>query len=124
MKQTAIRLALVAALAAVAGLATASAHAWTYVPYPSQIGPWGSTVSDITFTLTISAHGRRYTSNRNHTQSTFANGPYQISASARCNGTWITTTGTYQSGSGKLVEQGCSSGQIYSGGYGSVHAMQ
>ena len=74
MKRWVVRLALVAAAAAVAAGITTSAQAWTPVQYPSAIGPWGPTAHDITFTRSIHAHGRRYTNLRVHTQITWKNG--------------------------------------------------
>lgn len=125
MKRWVVRTALVAAAAAVAAGITTSAQAWTAVPYPSSIGPWGPEVADITLTQYIRAHGRRYTSHRVHTQITFRNGPYDISASARCTLVgWRTTTAYAQTSGNKLVEATCPSNTVYITGGGAIHSNQ
>ncbi len=125
MKRWVVRLALVAAAAAVAAGITTSAQAWTPVQYPASIGPWGPEAYDITLTQYIRAKGRRYTSHRVHTQITFHNGAYDVSASARCTFYgWRTTTAYNQNGVDKLVEATCPSDSVYLTGGGAIHSLQ
>ena len=122
MKRGVVRLALVAAGAAAAAGLTTSAEAWTPVAYPAQIGPWGPEAYEITLTQYTRAKGRRYTSHRVHTQTTFNNGPYDVSASALCSLVgWRTTTAYAQYPQDKLVEAECPSGTVYITGGGAIH---
>jgi hypothetical protein len=124
MKRWVVRSALVAAFAALLGGLATDVQAWTAVPYPSSIGPWGTTVADITLTKSIRARGRRYTSHRVHTQTVFSNGSYDISASAYCSIVgWRTTVTTIPNGTDTTIEAECPSGSFYITGGGAIDAL-